>query len=117
MVIGQKISHYRILEKLGEGGMGVVYLACDIALDRQVALKILRPEHCASAERKKRFIQEARTASSLNHPNIVGIYEVDSVDGVEFIAMEWVDGIPMDRLIRPGGLPRPQGVKTGPRGR
>ena len=91
-MIGKTISHYKILDKLGEGGMGVVYKAEDIKLDRMVALKFL-PQHLTyEAEEKKRFVQEAKAASGLNHPNIATIYEIDEFEGQMFMAMEYVEG-------------------------
>jgi tRNA A-37 threonylcarbamoyl transferase component Bud32/pimeloyl-ACP methyl ester carboxylesterase len=98
------LSHYKILEKLGEGGMGVVYRALDTRLERPVALKLL-PRHAVDdPERKWRFVREAKAASALNHPNIVTIYDIDSApfeDGepVDFIAMECVEGDPLDRVL------------------
>src|SRR5215831_11312088 len=101
---GKTISHYRILEKLGEGGMGVVYKARDTHLDRFVALKILPPERVVDPDRKRRFVQEAKAASSLNHPHIVTIYDIDEAGGVHFIAMEYVQGKTLDQLIRRHGM-------------
>jgi serine/threonine protein kinase len=78
-MIGRTVSHYRILEKLGDGGMGVVYKAQDVHLDRFVCIKVLRPEQLKDESRKQRFVQEAKSASSLNHPNIITIHEIDQV--------------------------------------
>jgi eukaryotic-like serine/threonine-protein kinase len=103
-MIGQALSHYQILEKLGEGGMGVVYKARDSHLDRLVAIKVLPTERVADPDSKRRFVQEAKAASALNHPNIVTIYDIDQADGVYFIAMEFVAGKPLDRLIPRQGL-------------
>src|SRR3954453_863599 len=104
-MIGQSLGHYRIEAKLGEGGMGVVYRAFDTHLDRPVAIKILRAEATSSPERKRRFVQDAKAASALNHPNIVHIYDISSSDGTDFIAMEFVAGKTLDQLIGKTGLP------------
>lgn len=90
--IGQTFGHYRLLSKIGEGGMGLVYRARDTRLDRQVALKTLKAHAVMLPERKKRFIQEAKAASALNHPNIVTIHEIGEYEGVNYIAMEYVSG-------------------------
>jgi Tol biopolymer transport system component/predicted Ser/Thr protein kinase len=108
---GQTISHYQILEKLGEGGMGVVYRARDTHLDRAVAIKLLRREAVADADRKRRFVQEAKTASALNHPGIITIYDIDSAAGVDFIAMEYVEGRTLDHSIGPKGAPLGEALK------
>jgi eukaryotic-like serine/threonine-protein kinase len=101
---GKTISHYQIAEKLGEGGMGVVYKARDTSLDRYVALKLLPADKLASPERKQRFIQEAKAASALNHPHIVTIHEIAEEDGHDFIVMEYVAGKTLDALIRRNGM-------------
>jgi serine/threonine protein kinase len=91
-VIGRTLSHYKVLEELSRGGMGIVYRALDVKLDREVALKVLPPELVADPERKRRFIQEAKAAAKLEHPNISVVYEIDEADGVTFIAMELIRG-------------------------
>src|SRR5215468_10346624 len=102
-MLGRMLRHYRIDSKIGEGGMGVVYKATDTHLDRPVAIKVLPPEAVANPERKRRFVQEAKAASALNHPNILHIYDIDTADGVDFIAMEYVPGKTLgDRIGRKG---------------
>jgi serine/threonine protein kinase len=105
---GQTISHYRVVEKLGAGGMGVVWKARDTRLDRFVALKVLPAAKTSDPERKRRFVQEAKTASALNHPNIITIYEIDQAgpegDAADFIAMEFVPGKALAQLIPRKGL-------------
>ena len=91
-MIGQTISHYKILEKLGEGGMGVVYKAQDMKLERTVAIKFLPAHLSSSQENKERFMREAKAAAALNNPNILGVYEIDEADGQLFFAMEYIDG-------------------------
>ena len=94
---GSKVSHYRILEKLGAGGMGEVYLAEDMKLGRKVAIKILSEEYTTNKDRLHRFEQEAAAASNLNHPNILTIHEVGTEDGRHFIATEYIDGVTLRR--------------------
>jgi eukaryotic-like serine/threonine-protein kinase len=94
------ISHYSILKKLGAGGMGEVYLAQDARLDRKVALKLLLAEFVSNEDRLRRFVQEAKAAAALSHPNIAHIYEVGEADGTHFIAMEYVDGDTLTTIIR-----------------
>jgi len=103
-MIGKTLGHYQITEKLGEGGMGVVYKARDTHLDRFAAIKVLPPEKVSDPERKRRFIQEAKAASALNHPNIITIHDIDQADGIDFIAMEYVAGKTLDELIPRKGM-------------
>ncbi len=103
--IGQRVAHYEIQAKLGEGGMGAVYRAYDTQLRRRVALKILPPEYASDPERRSRLLREARVASALNHPNIVSIYEVGSDNGVDFFAMEYLEGKSLGKIIPARGLP------------
>ena len=99
-MLGKTIADYQILEKLDVGGMGVVYKARDTHLDRVVALKVLPPEKVADPERKRRFVQEAKAASALNHPNVITIHDIASENGIDFIVMEYVQGKTLDALVR-----------------
>ena len=94
------ISHYRILSRIGAGGMGEVYLAQDTRLDRTVALKILPADVAADPERMRRFVQEAKAASALSHPNVAHIYEIGEANGTNFIAMEYVEGQTLDAKLK-----------------
>ncbi|HYT76844.1 MAG TPA: serine/threonine-protein kinase, partial [Vicinamibacterales bacterium] len=105
--IGTRLGHYEIVGSVGAGGMGIVYAAVDTRLGRRVAIKVLPPDAIADDDRRRRFVREARAASALNHPHIVTIYEVDEEAGTTFIAMELVDGTPLDRVIAGGPLPVP----------
>ncbi|MBI4551360.1 MAG: serine/threonine protein kinase, partial [Candidatus Latescibacteria bacterium] len=107
-MIGTTLLHYRILRKLGQGGMGEVYLAEDTRLERQVALKVLPAAVRRDPERIARFKTEAKAAAQLNHPHIATIYAVEEVEDLLFITMEYVDGQPLSALLPPDGLPLAQ---------
>jgi len=109
--VSSTISHYRILEKLGDGGMGVVFKAEDMKLKRTVALKFLKPGILGTEEQKVRFLKEARAAAAFNHPNICTIYQIDEVEGHTFIAMEYVAGQSLKNKIQWGPMKLKQAVK------
>jgi eukaryotic-like serine/threonine-protein kinase len=102
------LSHYRIVSKIGAGGMGEVYLAEDTKLDRKVALKILPLDLNANQDRMRRFVQEAKAAAALNHPNIAHIYEIGEDGGTNFIAMEFVDGQTLREHLRRAQIDLPK---------
>ena len=104
-MVGKTISHYKILGKLGEGGMGVVYKAEDSKLRRTVALKFLRPEALESEEHRERFLVEAQAAASLDHPNICTVYEIDEAQGQTFLAMAYLDGVTVSQKAKQRPLP------------
>jgi serine/threonine protein kinase len=110
-MVGKTIAHYKILEKLGEGGMGIVYKAEDTKLKRTVALKFLSTQALGTEEEKARFVREAQAAASLNHPNICTIYEIQEVDDQLFIAMEYIDGETLHDRIKQGPLKIKEALK------
>ena len=112
-MIGRTLKNYVVEDQLGKGGMGVVYRARDTKLDRLVALKVLPPELMRSEERRRRFVQEARAASAVNHPAIAPIYEIGEDGDLTFIAMEYVDGSTLRQLIARGELDVSSAIEVG----
>src|SRR5712691_4296500 len=104
-MIGQTLGRYRIVERIGQGGMGVVYRAEDPRLEREVALKVLREDALTSDEARRRFRLEARTLSRLLHPNIATLFDFDSDGGVDFLVLEFVPGESLARTLANGPLP------------
>jgi eukaryotic-like serine/threonine-protein kinase len=111
ILIGQTVSHYRILDKIGAGGMGEVYRATDTKLGRNVALKVLPADMARDPDRLARFEREARSVAALNHPHIVTLHSVEEAEGVHFLTMELVEGQSLDHCIPEGGLPVQQIVE------
>jgi serine/threonine protein kinase len=101
---GSKLGRYEIRSHIGAGGMGDVYLARDTELDRNVALKVLPPSVASDQQRMRRFVQEAKSASSLNHQNIITIYEIGETDATRFIATEFIDGVTLRHQLKLGRL-------------
>ncbi len=112
-MVGRTLAHYLILEKVGAGGMGVVYRARDTLLDRLVALKVVGEQAQVGANAQERLLREARLASALNHPNICTIYEAGVVDGETYIAMELVEGQALNAMVSPDGLPVEMAIRYG----
>jgi two-component system LytT family response regulator len=110
---GSNIAHYRVVSRLGEGGMGAVYLADDTRLGRRAALKVLPANVAADPDRMHRFVQEAKLASALTHPNVAYIYEIGDDDGLRFIAMEYVEGEPLSLRLGRGPLACPELLSVG----
>src|SRR3989449_6083632 len=102
---GSQLGPYKIEAPIGAGGMGEVFRAHDTRLRRTVAIKVLPRERVADPERKRRFLQEARAASALNHPNIVTLHDIANDSGIDYLVMEYVPGKSLDKLITPQGLP------------
>jgi serine/threonine protein kinase/tetratricopeptide (TPR) repeat protein len=110
---GRQLGSYEIRSHLGSGGMGDVYEAYDPRLDRSVAIKVVRPDFSADAERRRRFEREARAAAALNHPNVVAVYDVGSQDATPYIVMEYVDGQTLRALLEKERLPLPRALEIG----
>ncbi len=102
---GSSLLHYRITEKLGEGGMGAVWKATDATLDRDVAIKVLPADFASDSERLARFEREAKVLASLNHPNIGAIYGFHEANGIRFLAMELVPGVDLADRLKKGSVP------------
>ena len=112
-MVGQTISHYRVLEQIGAGGMGVVYLAYDQRLERNVALKVLPAGTLADEAARKRFRREALTLSKLNHPNVAIIFDFDSEGGTDFLVTEYISGVTLDAKLAMRPLPWKEVVGIG----
>jgi eukaryotic-like serine/threonine-protein kinase len=113
LTAGTRLGHYEILAPIGAGGMGVVYRAHDTRLERIVAIKLLGERFLGDETARARLIQEARTASQLNHAHICTIHEVGDMNGLTYIVMEYVDGRPLSDLARPAGLPADTVMRYG----
>ncbi|NJO12167.1 MAG: protein kinase, partial [Gammaproteobacteria bacterium] len=118
------LGPYRIVKQLGAGGMGAVYLAVDSRLDRKLALKVMLPEFAADRDAKERFLREAKAAAKISHDNVVTVFEADERDGVPYIAMQFLQGYPLDEYLKQKGRagasarhPHRPRDRAGPRGR
>ena len=111
--IAQRLAHYRVLEQIGAGGMGLVFRAHDERLDRDVALKVLPPGTLTDENARRRFRKEALTLSKLNHPNIETVFDFDTQDGVDFLVMELIPGVTLDEKLQGGALPEKEVVRLG----
>jgi serine/threonine protein kinase len=112
-MIGHRLSHYRIVEQIGAGGMGVVYRAHDEQLDRDVAIKVLPPGSLADDLARKRFRKEALSLARLNHPNVATVHEFGSQDGTDFLVTEFIAGLTLDVKLAKGPLPPDEVVRLG----
>src|SRR5579864_8788687 len=112
-VVGQTLGHYRLIEKIGAGGMGEVYRAQDEHLEREVALKVLRPGTVANEHSRKRFRKEALALSKLNHPNIATIHDFDTQQNMDFLVMEYIPGITLSEKLVGRALPEKEVVRLG----
>ena len=113
LTAGENFSHYKLISAIGAGGMGEVYLAEDTLLGRKVALKVLPAEVVKNQDRMRRFDQEAKAAAALNHPNIAHVYEIGEFEGMNFIAMEFVEGVSLEEKIAGAPLPVAEIVRIG----
>src|SRR5580765_7295403 len=112
-MVGQALGHYRILEQIGAGGMGIVYRAHDEQLDRDVAVKVLPAGMLANETARKRFRKEALALAKLNHPNIGTIFEFGNQDGVDFLVTEYIPGVTLDAKLAAGALAETEALRLG----
>src|SRR5271154_2703251 len=112
-IIGRNLGRYRIIEPVGAGGMGVVFRAHDERLDRDVALKILSPGTLGDETARQRFRNEALTLSKFSHPHVAYIFDFDTEDGIDFLVMEFVDGVTLHRKLREGAFPQEEVIRLG----
>jgi serine/threonine protein kinase len=112
-IMGRTLGHYRVLEEIGSGGMGVVYRAHDERLERDVALKVLPPGTLANDSARKRFRKEALALSRLNHPNIATVFDFDTQEGTDFLVTELIEGVTLDNKLAAGSLPEKEVILIG----